>query len=43
MPEELRQEFHRDLERINRQVIGLFALVGECIAGATDALLVRRP
>ena len=39
MPEELRQEFHRDLERINRQVIGLFALVGECVAGATDALL----
>ena len=39
MPEELRQEFHRDLERINRQVIGLYALVGECVAGATDALL----
>ena len=39
MPEELRQEFHRDLERINRQVVGLFALVGECVAGATDALL----
>ena len=39
MPEGLRQEFHRDLERINRQVIGLYALVGECVAGATDALL----
>ena len=39
VPEELRQEFHRDLERINRQAIGLFALVGECVAGATDALL----
>jgi phosphate transport system protein len=39
MAEELRHEFHRDLERINRQVIGLFALVGECVAGATDALL----
>ncbi len=39
MPEELRHEFHRDLERINRQVIALFALVGECVAGATDALL----
>jgi phosphate transport system protein len=39
VPEELRHEFHRDLERINRQVIGLFALVGECVAGATDALL----
>jgi phosphate transport system protein len=39
VPEELRQEFHRDLERINRQAIGLFALVAECVAGATDALL----
>jgi phosphate transport system protein len=39
VPEELRQEFHRDLERINHQVIGLFALVSECVAGATDALL----
>jgi phosphate transport system protein len=39
VPEELRQEFHRHLERINGQVIGLFALVGECVAGATDALL----
>ena len=39
MPEELRHEFLRDLERINRQVVGLFALVGECVAGATDALL----
>ena len=39
VPEELRHEFHRDLERINRQAIGLFALVGECVAGATDALL----
>jgi phosphate transport system protein len=39
VPEELRHEFHRDLERINRQVIGLFALVAECVAGATDALL----
>src|SRR5215211_6785029 len=37
--EELRQDFRRDLESINRQVIGLFALVGECLAGATDALL----
>jgi phosphate transport system protein len=31
--------FRRELESINRQVIGLFALVGECLAGATDALL----
>jgi phosphate transport system protein len=28
-----------ELERIDRQVLGLFALVGECVAGATDALL----
>ena len=33
------QGFRRELESINRQVIGLFALVGECLAGATDALL----
>ena len=28
-----------ELERIDRQVLGLFALVGECVAAATDALL----
>jgi phosphate transport system protein len=39
VPEDLRHAFHRDLERIDRQVIGLFALVGECVARATDALL----
>jgi phosphate transport system protein len=39
MPDELRLEFHRELEKIDRQVLGLFALVGECVAGATDALL----
>jgi phosphate transport system protein len=33
------QGFRRELESINRQVIGLFALVGECLAGATEALL----
>ena len=33
------QGVRRELESINRQVIGLFALVGECLAGATDALL----
>jgi phosphate transport system protein len=33
------QGFGRELESINRQVIGLFALVGECLAGATEALL----
>ena len=31
--------FHGELEKIDRQVLGLFALVGECVAGATDALL----
>jgi phosphate transport system protein len=39
MPDELRLEFHRELEKVDRQVLGLFALVGECVAGATDALL----
>ena len=39
MPDALRLEFHRELEKIDRQVLGLFALVGECVAGATDALL----
>ncbi len=39
MADDLRQGFRRELESINRQVIGLFALVGECLAGATDALL----
>jgi phosphate transport system protein len=27
------------MEKIDRQVLGLFALVGECVAGATDVLL----
>jgi phosphate transport system protein len=39
VPEELRVAFHRDLDRINGQVLGLFALIGECVSGATDALL----
>ena len=39
MPDELRLEFRRELDKIDRQVLGLFALVGECVAGATDALL----
>lgn len=39
MPEELRVAFHRDLEKIDRQVLELFALVGEGLAGATEALL----
>ncbi|MHB8669840.1 MAG: phosphate signaling complex protein PhoU [Acidimicrobiales bacterium] len=39
MPEELRVGFHRDLDKIDRQVLELFALVGEGLAGATEALL----
>src|ERR1700730_35811 len=39
MAEELRLEYHRHLEEINGQVIQLFALVGEGLAAATDALL----
>ena len=33
------QSFRRELESIDRQVLGLFALVAQCLAGATDALL----
>ena len=39
MPDEHRVDSSGELERIDRQVLGLFALVGECVAGATDALL----
>jgi phosphate transport system protein len=39
MPDELRTAFHRELEEIDRQVVQLFALVSEGLAGATDALL----
>jgi phosphate transport system protein len=39
MPEELRTVFHREMEGIDRQVVQLFALVSEGLAGATDALL----
>lgn len=35
----LRSAFHRDLDEIDHQVRQLFALVAECLAGATDALL----
>jgi phosphate transport system protein len=38
-PEELRLEYRRHLEEMNGQVIQLFALVGEGLAAATDALL----
>jgi phosphate transport system protein len=36
---ELRQRYHRKLDEINDKVVQLFALVGEGIAAATDALL----
>ena len=39
MPEELRLAFRRDLRKIDDEVAHLFALVGEAVAGATDALL----
>ena len=39
MPEELRKTFHRDLDDINEKVVQLFAMVGEGLAAATDALL----
>jgi phosphate transport system protein len=39
VPDELRIEFHREMQKVDRQVIGLFALVSESVAGATDALL----
>jgi phosphate transport system protein len=39
VPDDLRLEFHRELEEVDREVLGLFALVGECVARATDALL----
>jgi phosphate transport system protein len=39
VPEELRTGFHRDLREIDGKVVELFALVGEGLAAATDALL----
>jgi phosphate transport system protein len=39
VPDELRLEFHRELQKIDRAILGLFALVAECVAGATDHLL----
>jgi phosphate transport system protein len=39
VPEPLRTAFHRDLQRIDEQVLRLFALVSEGLAGATEALL----
>jgi phosphate transport system protein len=39
VPEDLRRGFHQDLQRLGEMVAHLFALVGEAVAGATDALL----
>jgi phosphate transport system protein len=39
VPDELRVAYRQDLAKLDRQVIGLFALVGESVGGATDALL----
>jgi phosphate transport system protein len=39
VPEELRIGFHRDLQKIDREVVALFGLVCEGLAGATEALL----
>lgn len=39
MPEELRTAFHRDMREIDGKVVQLFALVGEGLAAATEALL----
>ncbi len=38
-PTELRQRYHRKLDEINDKMVQLFALVGEGLAAATDALL----
>jgi phosphate transport system protein len=38
-PTELRQRYHRQLDEINDKMVQLFALVGEGIAAATEALL----
>ena len=39
MPRELRGAFHRELDHIDEEVLQLFALVSEGVAGATEALL----
>src|SRR5439155_15282245 len=39
MPENIRVEFHRDLDEIDQKVVQLFALVAEGVAKATDAFL----
>ena len=41
MVEEMRVEFHRDLDEIDQKVLQLFALVAEGVGKATDAFLAR--
>src|SRR5437764_14992192 len=41
MHEDVRVEFHRDLEEIDQKVVQLFALVAEGVAKATDAFLAN--
>src|SRR5438270_1510769 len=41
MPEDIRVEFHRDLDEIDQKVLQLFALVAEGVAKATDAFLAN--
>jgi phosphate transport system protein len=41
MPEDIRVEFHRELEEIDQKVVQLFALVAEGVAKATDAFLAN--
>jgi phosphate transport system protein len=38
-PQELRVEYHRDLEAVSQKVVRLFALVCEAVAAANEALL----
>src|SRR3954451_20857814 len=41
MPENIRVEFHKDLEEIDQKVVQLFALVAEGVAKATEAFLAN--
>jgi len=41
MPEDIRVEFHKDLDEIDQKVVQLFALVAEGVAKATDAFLAN--
>src|SRR3954465_11017630 len=41
MPDNIRVEFHRDLEEIDQKVVQLFALVAEGVGKATDAFLAN--